>query len=171
MRQWGSGAMGARTGAAVVWVAVLALACEAAPPAPSAPPAAVVDAGTTDSAVRALLDEQVAAWNRGDVEAFMAGYWKSDELRFASGGDVTHGWDATLARYHTRYPDRAAMGTLSFEEIDVRALGPDHALAFGRYVLERESDRPTGLFTLLLERRAEGWRIVHDHTSAAEPGG
>lgn len=150
----------------------LVVGCGSPPPAPSAPPAApAFDSVSVDRAVRALLDEQVAAWNRGDVEAFMAGYWKSDELRFASGGDVTHGWDATLARYHTRYPDRAAMGTLSFEEIDVRALGPDHALAFGRYVLERESDRPTGLFTLLLERRAEGWRIVHDHTSAAEPGG
>jgi uncharacterized protein (TIGR02246 family) len=156
-------------------VAVLGAACQrdtsaqAAAAAPVADTAA--DTAAIDAAVRALLDEQVAAWNRGDVEAFMAGYWKSDELRFASGGDVTYGWDATLARYHTRYPDRAAMGTLSFEEIDVRAIGPTHALAFGRYVLERESDRPTGLFTLLFERRAEGWRIVHDHTSAQEAAG
>ena len=156
----------------VVCIAFVAGCDSPPPPAPSAPAAASAsDSVGVDAAVRALLDEQVAAWNRGDVEAFMAGYWKSDELRFASGGDVTYGWDATLARYHTRYPDRAAMGTLSFEEIDVRALGPDHALAFGRYVLERESDRPTGLFTLLLERRAEGWRIVHDHTSAQEAAG
>lgn len=118
--------------------------------------------------MRALLDDQVTAWNRGDIEGFMAGYWQSDELRFASGGDVTFGWNATLERYRTRYPDRATMGTLSFVDIDVRTLGAEHASAFGRWVLEREADRPTGLFTLLLERRAEGWRIVHDHTSAGE---
>jgi uncharacterized protein (TIGR02246 family) len=150
-----------------VLVAVLGAACQGEAPASEAPPEPAVDAEAVESGVRALLDDQVAAWNRGDVEAFMAGYWRSDDLRFASGGDVTFGWDATLERYRTRYPDRAAMGTLSFEDIDVRPLGADHALAFGRYVLERESDRPTGLFTLLLERRPEGWRIVHDHTSAA----
>jgi hypothetical protein len=130
-------------------------------------PGRSVDSGA-ESAVRALLDDQVAAWNRGDVEGFMAGYWQSDGLRFASGGDVTHGWNATLERYRVRYPDAAAMGRLSFVDIDVEPLGAEHALAFGRYVLERDADRPTGLFTLLLERRPEGWRIVHDHTSAGD---
>jgi uncharacterized protein (TIGR02246 family) len=131
--------------------------------------ATAADPAAVERDVRALLDDQVTAWNRGDLEGFMAGYWQSDELRFASGGDVTFGWNATLERYRTSYPDRATMGTLSFVDIDVRALGADHALAFGRWVLDREADRPTGLFTLVLERRAEGWRVVHDHTSAGEP--
>lgn len=155
--------------AAVVVVGALYACGGASPPAENAAGTPVVDTESVERGVRALLDEQVAAWNRGDVEGFMAGYWQSDELRFASGGDVTFGWSATLERYRTRYPDRAAMGTLSFVDIDVRPLDADHALAFGRYVLEREADRPTGLFTLLLEHRAEGWRIVHDHTSADEP--
>jgi ketosteroid isomerase-like protein len=152
----------------------MVLACEATPSADSAPEAgaaldtAGVDSAAVDAAVRALLDEQVAGWNRGDLEDFMAGYWQSDTLRFASGGDVTFGWGATLDRYRTRYPDRATMGTLSFVDVVVEPLGNTHALAFGRYVLEREADRPTGLFTLLLERRPEGWRIVHDHTSAGD---
>jgi hypothetical protein len=125
------------------------------------------DPATAVAEVRALLDAQVEAWNRGDVEGFMAGYLNSPELRFASGGDVTRGWQETLERYRRRYPDRAAMGTLSFVDVDVRSLGPGWAAAHGRYVLERAEDRPTGLFTLLVERLPEGWRIVHDHTSAA----
>jgi uncharacterized protein (TIGR02246 family) len=128
--------------------------------------AQTADATAVAEQVRALLSAQVDAWNRGDIEGFMEGYWRSPELRFVSGGEVTYGWQETLERYRRTYPDRAAMGTLSFEEIDVRALGPGWAAAHGRYVLERAQDRPTGLFTLLVERRPEGWRVVHDHTSS-----
>ncbi len=118
--------------------------------------------------VRALLAEQVAAWNRGDIEGFMQGYWKSPELRFASGGGVTLGWQPTLERYKKRYGDRATMGTLAFTELDVRPAGDDGALAFGAWRITRESGSPHGLFTLFLRRTAEGWRVVHDHTSSAE---
>ncbi|HVS12943.1 MAG TPA: SgcJ/EcaC family oxidoreductase [Thermoanaerobaculia bacterium] len=150
--------------AALVAAGALACAKASTPPATDAPqPVAAEDVGRE---VRALLAAQVDAWNRGDVEGFMAGYWRSSELRFVSGGEVTHGWEETLERYRRTYPDRATMGTLSFEGIDVRTLGEGWAAAHGRYVLEREGDRPTGLFTLLLERRSEGWRIVHDHTSS-----
>ncbi len=137
------------------------------------PAAATMDSDAIVTAVEAVLSDQVIAWNEGDIDGFMVGYWNDPGLRFASGGSVHRGWQETLARYHQRYPDRAAMGTLAFEDIEVKPLSPEWAMAFGRYVLERESDRPTGLFTLLFERQADGsggeqWRIVHDHTSAAE---
>ena len=118
--------------------------------------------------VRAVLDAQVAAWNRGDVEGYMQGYWNSPELRFASGGNVTRGWQPTLERYKSRYADRAAMGTLSFSDVDVRAAGDDAAVVFGAWRLARAGDSPRGLFTLLMRRTEAGWRVVHDHTSSAE---
>lgn len=118
--------------------------------------------------VRAVLETQVAAWNRGDIEAYMQGYWKSPELRFASGGNVTRGFQPTLERYKTRYADRAAMGTLAFSDLDIRPAGDGGALAFGAWRLTRQNDSPHGLFTLFLRRMPEGWRIVHDHTSSAE---
>ncbi len=132
------------------------------------------------AAVEALLDVQTAAWNRGDIPAFMGGYWKSPELRFASGGSINRGWQVTLDRYLSRYPDRAAMGTLRFEDREITVTGPDRAIAFGRWILDRENDQPQGLFTLLLRRfdlddpdageyaTANGWRVVADHTSSAE---
>lgn len=121
------------------------------------------------TAIRGVLDAQVAAWNRGDIEAFMDGYAQTDSLRFASGGSVYRGWEAALERYQTSYPDRAAMGMLAFRHLDIRLLGPASALVFGRWQLTREADAPSGLFTLLFVRRANGWRIVHDHTSTASP--
>lgn len=110
----------------------------------------------------------VEGWNQGDIEEFMGQYWQSDDLRFASGGTVSFGWRTVLDRYENRYPDRQAMGHLVFSDLDVRLLGAEAALAFGRWTLEREGDAPTGLFTLVLRRLPEGWRIVHDHTSSAE---
>lgn len=116
--------------------------------------------------IRETVLAGVAGWNRGDLAAFMAPYHRSEDLRFASGGSVSFGWQTVLDRYRKRYPDRKAMGTLTFSDLDVRLLGEDAALAFGRWTLERDDDRPTGLFTLVLRRFPEGWRIVHDHTSA-----
>jgi beta-aspartyl-peptidase (threonine type) len=120
--------------------------------------------------VRALLDAQVSAWNRGDLEVFMAGYWRSPELVFCSGATVTKGWDATLERYRKRYQaEGREMGRLTFDAIDVMALGEDAAFARGAYRLRlRDGSEPNGLFTLVLRRFPDGFRIVHDHTSAAE---
>jgi beta-aspartyl-peptidase (threonine type) len=120
--------------------------------------------------VRALLDAQVSAWNRGDLEAFMAGYWRSPELVFCSGATVTKGWDATLERYRKRYQaEGREMGRLAFDSIEVMALGEDAAFARGAYRLRlRDGSEPNGLFTLVLRRFPDGFRIVHDHTSAAE---
>lgn len=126
------------------------------------------DARATDAAVRALLARQVDAWNRGDLEGFMAGYWRSPEMRFASGGSVRQGWQAALDAYRAGYPDRAAMGTLTFSDLDVQPLGSDRALAFGRWTLGGlPGEPPSGLFTLVLQRMPQGWRIVHDHTSSS----
>ncbi len=119
-------------------------------------------------AISALLDAQVDAWNHGDINAFMDGYWKSDSLRFASGGAVRRGWEETLDRYLASYPDRSAMGQLTFEDLEMKRLSPQWATVFGRFRLKREAplNDLTGLFTLLFEKRDGAWIIVSDHTSA-----
>ena len=123
------------------------------------------DPQTVAAAVLEVLDLQVEAWNEGDIKGFMGGYLPNEELRFASGNEVQRGWNATLERYQRRYPDRSAMGTLAFEDLDVRVLSEHAAMVFGRFRLMREADQPTGLFTLLLELHGEQWFIVADHTS------
>lgn len=129
-------------------------------------PAPAFDPQTVAAAVLEVLDAQVEAWNEGDLEGFMEGYLRSEELRFASGNEIRRGWRNTLERYRQTYPDRAAMGTLAFEELDVRVLSEHAAMVFGRFRLTRESDEPTGLFTLLVERHGDQWLIVADHTSS-----
>ena len=128
-----------------------------------------LSSSTTTREITALLETQSAAWNRGDLEAFMQAYAPIDDLRFASGGSVTYGWRSTLERYQAHYPDRATMGTLAFTELVVTELSPDAAIAFGRWQLTREHDRPHGLFTLTLRKTSASWRIVADHPSAAAP--
>lgn len=120
-------------------------------------------------AILALLRAQAAAWNRGDIRSFMEGYWKSDQTEFVGSSGVFHGWQAVLDRYLRTYPNRIAMGRLTFSDLEVRVLCPDAAYATGRWRLDRESDRPQGVFTLLFRKFPEGWRIVHDHTSAFPP--
>jgi beta-aspartyl-peptidase (threonine type) len=128
----------------------------------AAPPAAA------DQAIRQVLTDQAAAWNRGDLDGFMAGYWRDPNLTFFSEGTVTRGWDATIERYRKRYKSEGKeMGKLTFSELDVQVLGDDAAVVRGRWGLELSSSKPGGLFTLLFRKKAEGWRIVHDHTSAA----
>lgn len=130
--------------------------------------ACVAAAETTEDAILAVMEASEAGWNAGDHAAYMQCYVQTDSLRFASGGTVTRGWETTLARYQARYPDAATMGKLSFSDMDVTVLSEDAAYVFGRWTLEREGDRPTGLFTLVFRLTSEGWRIVHDHTSAAD---
>jgi len=117
--------------------------------------------------VRAVLDAQVAAWNRGDIDGFMDGYWRSPETVFVSGDSLTRGWQTVLDRYKKSYDTREKMGTLSFLEIDIKALGPQRAIAVGRWQLAGVADTPHGRFTLIFRRTPEGWRIMHDHTSSA----
>jgi len=115
--------------------------------------------------IQRVLTDQQSAWNRGDVRTFLEGYWHSEELTFAGSSGVSRGWDAVLARYQKNYPDRAAMGILDFSGLEYRFLGPDAALLLGRWHLKRESGDIGGVFSLVLQRFPEGWRIVHDHTS------
>jgi ketosteroid isomerase-like protein len=120
------------------------------------------------AAIKRVLSAQNEAWNRGDIPGFMEGYWKSEKLRFASGGTITHGWQTTLERYLKRYPDQAAMGTLTFTDYEVTLLAPDAALVFGKWELQRAKDKPWGLYTLVLRKLDGRWLIVSDHTSSAD---
>lgn len=117
--------------------------------------------------IRRVLIIQEKSWNAGDIKGYMAGYKQSDSLRFASGGNVTYGWETTLERYQRGYPDKASMGTLTFSNIDIKLISPDAALVFGKWELERENDHPWGLFTLIFNRTIDGWKIIHDHTSSS----
>ena len=119
--------------------------------------------------IEQVLADQAKAWNAGDIDRFMDGYARTPDLRFATGGTVTRGWQETLDRYKQRYPDRAAMGTLAFADLDTTVLSPDAAVVFGRWRLKTVKGEPNGLFTLLFRRTGAGWRIVADHTSAAPP--
>jgi uncharacterized protein (TIGR02246 family) len=123
-------------------------------------------AATAEAEIRAVLNKQAAAWNRGDIEAFMQWYWKSEKLTFAGSSGVTRGWQPVLERYRKNYPDRAAMGRLTFSELEITQFGPDAALVLGRWRLERANDRPGGVFTLVVRKLPAGWRIIHDHTSS-----
>jgi len=125
------------------------------------------DHDKTIAAVRAVLDSQQAAWNRGDIEGFMDGYARSDDTVFVSGDSVMRGWQTVLDRYKKSYGSREKMGTLAFSELEIKALSPFYAVALGRWQLTRAADTPHGRFTLIFRRTAQGWRIVHDHTSAA----
>jgi uncharacterized protein (TIGR02246 family) len=117
-------------------------------------------------AIGAVLKAQQWAWNHADVDAFLQGYWHSPDLTFSGSGGVARGWDGVLARYKKNYPDRAAMGQLDFSDLEFRFLGPDAALVLGKWHLHREKDELGGVFTLVWRRFPEGWKIIHDHTSA-----
>lgn len=119
----------------------------------------------TKAAIKKVMDDQTAAWNRGDIEGFMQGYWKSPDLRFVSGQNMTRGWQPTLDRYKKSYNSREKMGVLSFSELDITLTGKDSAVVFGRFTLVREKDKPTGLFTLNFRKFKDGWKIILDHTS------
>jgi len=134
--------------------------------APSALAATQADAA---SEIRNVLKSQQDAWNRGDINAFMSGYWHSDQTVFVSGDEVSRGWQKVLDRYKTKYSDHVKMGTLTFSDLEITPLSNDSAVALGRWELKRASDNPHGRFTLIFRRFPDGWKIVLDHTSAASP--
>jgi ketosteroid isomerase-like protein len=115
--------------------------------------------------ITAVLNTQTDAWNRGDIDAFMLGYWNSEKLVFASGDNVTHGWQTTLDRYKKNYNSREKMGTLKFSDLEINVISKDAAVVLGSWSLTRISDNPKGKFTLIFRKFKDGWRIVHDHTS------
>ncbi len=116
-------------------------------------------------AITSVLARQQSAWNRGDVNAFMKGYWESPELTFAGTSGITRGWQPVLERYQKNYPDEKAMGHLDFSDLEVRPLGKEAALVLGRWHLQRDTGELGGVFTLVFQRFPEGWKIIHDHTS------
>ncbi|MCB1026048.1 MAG: DUF4440 domain-containing protein [Acidobacteria bacterium] len=122
-----------------------------------------------ETRIRKVMSDQMDAWNRGDIEAFMEGYWNSPELKFVSGDRVTKGWQPTLDNYKKSYDSKAKMGVLKFTILDVNIVSNDAAIVLGSWALDRvvdgKKDDPHGKFTLIFRKFKDGWKIVHDHTS------
>jgi ketosteroid isomerase-like protein len=118
-------------------------------------------------AIQAVLDAQRDAWNRGDIESFMDGYERSEKTVFVGGDNVTRGWQTVLDRYKKNYDSREKMGTLTFSDLEITPMGNDGALVLMRWHLRRAKDEPHGRSTLIMRRTKQGWKIVHDHSSAA----
>jgi len=117
--------------------------------------------------VKSILFAQQADWNRADIDAFMKAYWKSEELQFVGSSGVIYGWENTMARYKRNYPDKDAMGKLSFDILQTHRLSKKVIFMTGKFTLDRKNDRPTGYFTLTWRKIKGQWKIVADHTSAS----
>lgn len=115
--------------------------------------------------IRKVMDAQTTAWNSGDIDGFMQGYWKSPQMTFVSGDNVTKGWQETTDRYKRNYNTREKMGTLVFSELEIEILSKDSAKVLGRWKVAHEPKDSQGRFTLIFRKFKEGWRIIHDHTS------
>ena len=128
---------------------------------------AVAQTSNGESAVRKLFADQTDAWNRGDLDTYMRGYWHSPELTFFGNDTVTRGWQQTLDRYRRGYQSEGKeMGKLDFQEFDIKMLGDDVALAHGRWHLTfKDGTEASGMTTVVLKKMTEGWKIIHDHSS------
>jgi beta-aspartyl-peptidase (threonine type) len=116
--------------------------------------------------IKLVLNNQVEAWNKGELEGYMNGYWNSPELVFFSDGDKTMGWEPVYKRYKSRYQDEGKeMGKLEFSEVEVEMLSSNSAFVKGRWKLKISAKDFDGLFTLIFKKFPEGWKIIHDHTS------
>ncbi|HTE54119.1 MAG TPA: nuclear transport factor 2 family protein [Kofleriaceae bacterium] len=125
---------------------------------------------TDRTTVASLLEHQRQAWNRGDLDGYMSGYAITPDLVFTAETKIRRGFQQTRASYRKRYgANRAAMGTLQLQILDIQPAGPDAAVVLGRWRLRNTPSAARGVFTVVLERRPEGWRIIHDHTSVAHP--
>lgn len=123
-----------------------------------------------DRAVRAVLTAQQAAWNRGDLTGYMAGYAHVPDLVFTSGGKIRRGWQETYDKYRAKYgQDPSTMGHLDFEILSVQSLGADGAIVLGRWKLTATPAAGGGVFSVALARGSDGWHVVHDHTSLDTP--
>jgi ketosteroid isomerase-like protein len=157
------------TGLAIFHSALILLASIADSPISAAPGEKEQVPSDAVSEIRSVLRLQQDAWNHGDIDRFMNGYAHSRHTVFVSEDTVRRGWETVRDRYREKYSDRAKMGFLTFSDLEIRPLSPDSAVALGRWELEGVKNRPHGRFTLIFRRLPEGWRIVHDHTSAAPP--
>jgi ketosteroid isomerase-like protein len=127
---------------------------------------ATVDPAPEQAAILKVLTDQADAWNRGDLDKFLDGYWRSEQTVFAGGGDVHRGFDAMAARYRKTYGTREKMGKLTFADLRFESFEWDRAVVTGSWELQRAADKPGGVFTLIFRKLPEGWRIAHDHTSS-----
>jgi len=141
---------------AVAWLSLVAITCST-----------VWAAEDIKKEVTKVLDEQVAAWNRGSIDEFMRGYEVSESTVFTSGARVVRGWKNMLDRYRSTYGS-GDLGKLQFSEIEVTVTSKDAALVLGRWQLQRAEQKSGGVFTLLFRKTRAGWRIVHDHTSTSQ---
>ena len=117
-------------------------------------------------AIQTVLQQQVQAWNQGDIGQFMTGYWNSPNLTFASGGGLTRGWQATHDRYVRRYDTRDKMGNLRFDHLEFQSVSNDAALVLGQWHLtDAQKNLMEGNFSLVFKKFPSGWKIIHDHTS------
>ncbi len=124
------------------------------------------DAQNSDQkAIRQIMAAQESAWNRGDLEAFMAGYWNSDSLRFIGSRGLTFGWQNTLDNYKKGYPDPEAMGKLKFTILSVEKTSKHYAFVVGKWHLSRTIGDLEGYYTLLWRKFHEKWVIIADHSS------
>jgi ketosteroid isomerase-like protein len=129
--------------------------------------ASICLAQTPADSIRKVLSDQVEAWNRGDIDAFMVGYDNSPNTAFI-GSSVQHGWESVRRNYHDRYPTNEKMGKLDFSGLEVTLLGTDYANVVGKFHLARSAEGggdAKGVFTLLFHKTPAGWRIIQDHTS------
>jgi ketosteroid isomerase-like protein len=118
-----------------------------------------------ETSIRQLLDQQTAAWNRGDIDRFMDGYWENDSLMFIGKSGVTYGWTNTLNNYKRGYPDTAAMGKLRFELLTVKRLSDEYYFVVGKWFLQRSIGNIGGHYNLLFRKINGKWVIIADHSS------
>ena len=115
--------------------------------------------------IRNLLEQQTNDWNRGDIEAFMKGYWNNDSLMFVGKNGPTYGYQKTLNNYKKNYPDTTTMGKLRFTILEVRKLSDDHYFVLGKWMLLRSVGNLNGHYTLLVKKIKGEWTIIADHSS------
>jgi len=123
-----------------------------------------VDIPKIKEEIRTILDRQKASWNEQSVKGFMEDYWKSEDFTFQSGNNRLHGWEALYSRYKKSYTGEN-WGELDFTDIEIKVLSNDYVYVLGRYKLAFKDSSKEGLFTIILQRRSEGWKIIHDHSS------
>lgn len=137
--------------------ALLMIACQ--------PPAPIINTAAEIAAIQHVMDEQQQAWNRGDIDGFMTGYWASDSLRFIGKRGITYGWQATLDNYKKSYPSTEAMGRLQFTNLSMELTGDSSAYVIGKWELFRTADTLGGHYSLLWRKQTGRWIIVADHSS------
>ena len=123
------------------------------------------DENTIKSEIKTVMDDQIASWNAGSIEGFMAGYWNSEDFTFQSGNTRVQGWNTLFERYKKNYSGEN-QGNLEFTDLKIKVLEKDLAYVLGRWKVTEVPEPGEGLFTLLFKHLPEGWKIIHDHTSS-----